>query len=75
MVEKKKMFQSRQIFDSERMEVRMSNGKVTYLPTVTRLFPPKPAFGPDEMKIQDQSSLAKEAFAVFRARKRKSKEI
>ena len=44
----------------------MSNLKATDLPTITRLFPPRPAGGQDEIKIQEQASLAKEAFAKYK---------
>ena len=45
----------------------MSNLKVTDIPTVTRLFPPTPAGGNNEMKIQEQANLVKEAFDEYKA--------
>ena len=52
------MWEAKQIYDKETSQVTMSNLKVTDIPTITRLFPPRPAGGNNEIKIQEQSSLA-----------------
>ena len=60
--------ESTDIYNKETQSVTMSNLRVTDLPSVTRLFPPRPAGGQDEIKIQEQASLAKEAFNQYRAK-------
>ena len=57
------------MFDSEKGRVNLSNYGVTDVLTVTRLFPPRPAGGNREMKIQEQCNLAREAFDEYRRKK------
>ena len=56
------------LYNRETGSVTMSNVRVTDLPTVTRLFPPRPAGGGNEIKIQEPASLAKEAFTQYRGK-------
>ena len=64
----KKENESRVIYDIEAGKVNLSNYRVTDIPTVTRVFPPRPANGNQEMKIQEQCNLAKEAFTEYRTK-------
>jgi hypothetical protein len=67
--ENKRNWESKQIYKRETGDLTMSNLKATNIPTVTRLFPPRPAGGKNEMIIQEQINLAKEAFEEYNAEK------
>ena len=60
---------SKVVYDKESAKINMSNCRVTDIPTVTRLFPPRPAGGNQEIRIQEQCNLAKEAFNEYRENK------
>ena len=64
--EKTELLEASQIYNSKEKVVTMSKLKATNISTVIRLFPPRPAGGQNEMKIQEQTSLAKEAFKKYR---------
>ena len=63
--EKQKENESRKTYDEELGRINLSNYRVTDMPSVTRVFPPRPANSNQEMKIQEQCNLAREAFDEY----------